>query len=314
MTSPAAVIQAEGLLARIGQTPLLRLERLSPPGVEIWAKAESFNPGGSVKDRAARGIVRRALEKGQLQAGRVTGGKTLLDATSGNTGVAYAMLGAALGFPVTLVMPGNVSLERKTIVAAYGAEVVLTDPLEGADGAIREASRRARGAPERYFYADQYSNPANWQAHYESTAPEIVRDAPWPIDAFAAGLGTTGTFVGVGRYLREHSPYTRLVAVEPADELEIIEGLKHLQTSIQPPIWDPALPDETLYIGAGRAWELARRLAREEGLLVGISSGAALAAALELAARPGGPQRIVTVFPDGGDRYVSLFAAQAKQP
>lgn len=288
---------ARALVARIGNTPLLPLPSPSS-AVRILGKAEWMNPGGSVKDRAAWSIVRGGLRAGDLP------GRRLLDASSGNTAIAYAMLGAAAGFGVTICLPGNASRERATTLTAYGAELELTDPLEGTDGAIRRAAELAEGEPERLWYADQYGNDDNWRAHYEGTGPEIWRQTRGAITHFVAGLGTTGTLVGAGRRLRELSPDVRIVGVEPATPLHGLEGLKHLATARVPAIWDPSVPDERLAVETEEAQERAVRLAREAGLFVGPSSGAAYAAALRVAE---GLERgtVVTVLPDGGDRYLS---------
>jgi len=287
--------------ALVGRTPLLRLETIGREvgPVELLAKAEWFNPGGSVKDRAALAIVREGERSGRLRAG-----KTILDATSGNTGIAYAWIGAARGYPVKLCLPRNASPERKRALLALGAELVLTDPLEGTDGAIREARRLYESDPDRYFYADQYGNPANWRAHYDGTALEIWEQTAGRITHFVAGLGTSGTFVGTGRRLRELSPSVSLVSVQPDSPFHGLEGLKHMASAIVPPIYDPSLADEERFVSTEAAYDMVRRLAREEGLRVGFSSGAAVAAALEVAR---GLDRgvVVTVLPDGGDRYLS---------
>jgi cysteine synthase B len=285
----------------IGGTPLLRLTRVtaSSPNVEIYAKAEFQNPGGSVKDRAAAAIIDEAERSGELGPGRI-----LLDATSGNTGIAYAMIGAARGYRVRLCVPASVTRERLRILRAFGADVVLTDAMEGSDGAIREARRLYAADPSRYFYADQYNNDANWRAHYETTAVEILEQTGESLTHFVAGLGTSGTFMGVGRRLRVEVPQVRLISVQPDSALHAIEGLKHMATAIAPGIYDRSLADEDVLVPTERAWELTRRLALEEGLLVGVSSGAALAAALDLAARIR-EGRIVTVFPDSGTRYLT---------
>lgn len=291
-----------GLVAAVGNTPLLPLPRLSAglaPGVQVFAKAEWFNPGGSIKDRPALHILRSAI------AGRLlTPGKRLLDSTSGNMGISYATFGAALGVPVTLTLPANASPERFAILRALGAELILTDPLEGSDGAIRAARRLAAEQPERYAYANQYDNPANWQAHYYSTGPEIVQQTNGAITHFIAGLGTSGTLTGAGRYLRQYNPQVQMIAIQPDSPFHGLEGLKHMPTAIQPAIFDPSLPDRTVEVATETAHEMVRRLAREEGLFVGISSGAAAVAALQIAAELE-QGVVVTVFPDAGYKYLS---------
>ena len=297
-TRPAAV---DSMIDLIGDTPLLRLRAFGTetPGVELYAKAEYQNPGGSVKDRAAASILRDARRSGRLRDGI-----TILDATSGNTGIAYAMIAAACGYRLKLCMPANVTSERSRILKTYGAELVLTDPMEGTDGAIREARRLFAADPHRYFYADQYNNDANWRAHYETTAPEILEQTDGRITHFVAGLGTSGTFMGVGRRLREFSRDIRLISVQPDSPMHGVEGLKHMETAIRPGIYDDTLADEDVRVGTERAYAFTRRLASEEGLLVGVSSGAAFAASLDLAARIR-EGVIVTVFPDSGMRYLS---------
>src|SRR5580658_9336174 len=299
--SPGAVL-GDRLLDRIGNTPLVRLERLTAdlPGVQILGKAEWTNPGGSVKDRPAAAIVLDAIAREQLCPGR-----RLLDATSGNTGIAYAMLGAALAFPVTLCMPSNVSPERKRILQAYGAEVVWTDPNDSSDGAIRKARELAQDS--QYFYADQYSNDNNWRAHYAGTGPEIWEQTEGRITHFVAGLGTTGTFVGTSRRLKEFNPAIECIAMQPDSPFHGLEGMKHLATAIVPRIYDASLADEDLAVRTEDAHQLVRRLAREEGILAGVSSGAALWACMEVARRlPAGERAvIVTVFPDSGDKYLT---------
>lgn len=291
----------ESVLDRIGRTPLLKLSRITRGlgEVEIYAKAEWFNPGGSVKDRAALRMILEGERSGEL-----TPEKTIIDATSGNTGIAYAMIGAAKGYAVKLCLPENASLERKRILKALGAELILTDPLEGSDGAIREVRRLYREQPERYFYPDQYNNPANWRAHYETTAVEIYQQTGGRITHFVAGLGTSGTFVGTGRRLKEFDSQIQLISVQPDSPFHGLEGLKHMATAIVPGIYDPTLADANLGIGTEEAHQMVKRLAREEGLLVGISSGAAMAAALRVA-RQLTAGVIVVIFPDGGDRYLS---------
>lgn len=297
----AATGSSVSLEVAIGNTPLVPLQRIAPPGgAEVWVKLESRNPGGSVKDRAALWIVRAAERDGRLGPGR-----TLLDASSGNTGIAYAMLCATRGYACEICMPATASEERKLLLARYGAAVVITDPAEGSDGAIAEARRRAAGDPERYFYADQYNNPENVRAHYEGTALEIWDETVGRVTHFVAGLGTSGTFTGVGRKLRELSPIVRLIAVQPDAAFHGIEGLKHMSSSIVPGIYDASLPDRTALVRTEDAQDMALRLAREEGLLAGPSGGANVVAALRLAAGLHPDSLIVTVLPDGGERYLS---------
>ena len=290
---------------RIGNTPLLRLEQMvrGLPGINLLAKAEWTNPGGSVKDRAAASMVQDAQARGLLGPG-----KTLLDATSGNTGIAFAMLGAALGFPVTLAMPGNVSPERKRILAAYGAQIEWTDPALGPDGAIQRARELAGNDPARYFYADQYSNDANWMAHYRGTGPEILAQTGGRLTHFVAGMGTSGTLMGTTRRLKEHNPALRSIAVQPDSPFHGLEGMKHMKSSMVPAIYNPHLADRIVEVETEAAYAMAKRLAREEGLLVGISGAAALVACLHIAreeAAAGRTAMLVTVLPDSGDRYLS---------
>lgn len=294
------VIVEDNILDRIGHTPLVRLHRIGRefPGVQLLAKLEWFNPGGSVKDRAAAGIIAAAEQSGQLRKG-----KTLLDASSGNTAVAYALICAARGYPVTLCVPSNASPEVLKILRAFGARLVLTSPLESSDGAIREAQRLAAQEPDRYFYADQYNNPANWQAHFRTTGPEIWEQTQGEVTHLVAGLGTSGTLMGTGRFLKEQKPSVQIAAVQPDSPLHGLEGLKHMETSIVPGIYDASFPDLKLEVGTEEAYAMVKRLAAEEGLLTGISSGAALAAALRLAAEVK-QGCIVTIFPDGGSRYL----------
>src|ERR1700687_2680672 len=290
-----------GITQLIGNTPLLRIRLFEKdfPRVEVYAKAEWFNPGGSVKDRAALSMIVDGEKRGAL-----TRHKTIIDSTSGNTGIAYALVGAAKGYRVKLVMPGNVSAERKALVIAYGAEIVYSDPLEGSDGAILKVRELVAEDPDSYFYPDQYSNPANVRAHYEGTAVEILEQTSGRLTHFVAGLGTTGTFVGNSRRLKEHDASIRTIAVGPEDSLHGLEGLKHLPTAIVPKIWDPSVADEIWGCPTEPAYDMARSVARSEGLLVGHSSGAALWAVRRMAEsiREG---VIVTVFPDSGDRYLS---------
>ena len=310
--APKAIRQVLGKtqLERVGNTPLVRLTRItrSLPRVQILGKGEWANPGGSVKDRPALNIVREAERNGQLGTGR-----TLLDATSGNTGIAYAMIGAARGFPVKLCMPSNVSLERKRILKAYGAEIVWTDPNDGSDGAIRQARELAASEPDKYFYADQYSNDANWRAHYHTTANEIWSQTEGRVTHFVATMGTSGTFVGCTRRLRELNPKIKCISLQPDSPFHGLEGLKHMATAIVPKIYDPSLADEDHGISTEASYAMLKRLAREEGLLVGISSGTAVDGALELAQRlensgwiaENGEAVIVTILCDSADRYVS---------
>ena len=295
--------QTPPVVSLIGRTPLVRLARvaegLPPPAAALYAKLEGLNPGGSVKDRTALSIVREALGTGDLAPG-----KTLLDATSGNTGIAYAMLGAALGFPVRLMLPANASPERVRILRAYGAQLTLSDPAAGTDGARHLARELASAEPDRYFHADQYSNPANPLAHYTTTGPEIWQQTEGQITHFVAGLGTSGTMMGVGRYLRERDPAVQLVGVQPDDSQNGIEGLKHLTTADAPAIYDPGLVDRMVGVSTGEAQALARQLARQEGLFVGLSAGAAVVAALRVAQELAHGV-IVTLLPDGGFKYAS---------
>src|SRR5260221_9494569 len=285
---------------RIGNTPLVRLEAFEPkPGVEIHAKLDLHNTGGSVKDRAALAMVEDGERRGALGAGRV-----LLDATSGNTGISYALLGAARGFLVKLCIPANVTRERRQMLLSYGAELVLTDPMDGSDGAILEARRIYAEHPDRYFYPDQYSNDANWRAHFDTTGVEILDQTDGRVTHFVAGLGTSGTFVGTGRRLRASGRRIELVSVQPDSPLHGLEGLKHMESALVPRIFDPSLADRNLTVTTEDAYAMTRRLARDAGLFVGPSSGAALAASLEVA-RAIDRGVVVTIFPDGGGRYLS---------
>ena len=303
--NPPGTLSRIGLsiMERIGNTPLLRLERVSHdvPHAEVYGKAEWTNPGGSVKDRAAASIVQEAFRSGKLARG-----KRLLDSTSGNTGIAYAMLGAACGFGVTLCVPANVSVERKRILKAYGAEIIYTEPGEGSDGAMRKAQKVIAQYPNKYYYADQYSNDANWQAHYCGTANEIWEQTRGRITHFVTVLGTTGTFMGTTRRLKELNPKIQCVSLQPDSPFHGIEGAKHMPTSIVPKIYDPTLADRNLEIRTEDCYAMARRLAREEGLLVGTYSAASLLGTLRVA-REAEVEHLVVVciFADGADKYLS---------
>jgi S-sulfo-L-cysteine synthase (O-acetyl-L-serine-dependent) len=283
----------------VGNTPLIRLRKMEKDlqGVELYAKAEWKNPGGSVKDRPAL----RMIQEG-IVSGRLTADKIILDATSGNTGIAYAMMGAAMGYRVTLCMPENVTPERKRILRSYGAEIIFTNPLEGSDGAIRAAQKLNDEHGGKFFYADQYNNDFNWRSHYDGTGPEIIRQIGTRLTHFVAGLGTSGTFIGVGRRLREFNRNIVLASVQPDSPLHGLEGLKHMESAIVPGIYDPSLANEDVRVGTEESYEMTRRLAQEEGLLVGISSGANLAGALKIARKDA---VMVVVFCDGGERYLS---------
>ncbi len=304
--APAVPRPGQSLLDRIGNTPLLRFDSLTAhlPGVTLLGKAEWHNPGGSVKDRAAAGIVAEGRRSGKLVAG-----KTLLDATSGNTGIAYAMLGAAEGFPVTLCMPQNVSAERKRILGAYGANILYTDPGEGSDGAIRLARELAAKHPDLYFYADQYSNDANWLAHYQGTANEIWQQTEGRITHFVAMLGTSGTFMGTALRLKELNPSIRCISLQPDSAFHGIEGAKHMASAIVPKIYDPVLADENLEIATEDAYAMCRRIGRESGLLLGISAAAGIFASLKVAERLQSRKEpevvIVTILCDSGEKYLS---------
>ena len=294
-------MRADDILAKIGDTPLLRLRRIKPSSssVEIYAKAEWFNPSGSVKDRAIYRIIREGEKFGEL-----TKKKTILDATSGNAGISYAMIGAALGYKVHLTLPLNANIERKRTLQALGARLTLTNPLEGSDGAILKARELSEKNPDTYFYGDQYNNPANWRAHYETTGLEIIKQTDGKITHFVSGTGTGGTIMGAGRKLKEYSSQIKVTAVEPDSPLHGIEGLKHMSSSIVPGIYDQKFADNTIQVATEEAQKMVIRLAREEGLLVGPSSGAAIVGALRLAENL---QKglIVTVLPDGAEKYLS---------
>ncbi len=294
--------KVESVLDLIGNTPLLEVNRIVegiPPGVKIYAKLEGFNPGGSVKDRPALRMIQEGLRTRKLRQG-----KTILDSTSGNTGIALALIGSVLGYPVELVVPSNVSTERKQIIAAYGARVTYSDPLEGSDGALRLCRQILEADPEKYFKPDQYFNPMNPQAHYENTGPEIFRQTRGTITHFVAGIGTGGTVMGTGRYLKEVNPKIQVIAVEPDDALHGLEGLKHMASSIVPGIYHEQEHDGKIPVSTEDAYSMVYRLSQEEGILVGQSSGAAMFAALKLARhlRSG---TIVTIFPDFGDKYLT---------
>jgi cysteine synthase B len=305
MTSTLTKQLGTTLLERIGNTALIRLDHLTTklPGVQIYGKAEWLNPGGSVKDRAASSIIQAAQREGKLGPG-----KTLLDATSGNTGIAYAMLGAAQGFHVQLCMPSNVSVERKRILAAYGADIVWTDPADGSDGAIRKVKELYAANPGKYFYADQYGNDNNWLAHYRTTGPEIWEQTEGRITHFVASLGTSGTFMGTTRRLREFNPAIQCISMQPDSPFNGLEGLKHMATAIVPPIYDPNLADRNIDMATERAYAMAKWLGRNHGLLVGVSAAAAVAASLQIAEEEHAAGReaiIVTILCDSADKYLS---------
>ena len=301
-SSPAAPLQAvTSVIDLIGNTPLVRLRRFEEGlrRVQLYAKMEGRNPAGSVKDRPAARIILEGERSGALTADKI-----ILDATSGNTGIAYAMIGASKGYRIRLCMPENVTPERKRILRAYGAELVMTNPLEGSDGAIRMARKLHQDDPSGYFYADQYNNPANWRSHFDTTGPEIIDQTDGRLTHFVAGLGTSGTFMGVGRRLRTFNPSIRLVSVQPDSPLHGLEGLKHMESAIVPGIYDASVADEDVRVSTEEAHELTRQLAIQEGLLVGISSGANLAGALHVA-RSAEDAIIVVIFCDGGEKYLS---------
>ena len=290
------------LESQIGHTPLLRLRNIVrdlPAGVALFVKAEHLNPGGSVKDRAALRMILEGERRGRLYPG-----KTILDATSGNTGIAYAMLGAVRRYPVALCLPKNASEERKQILRIYGAKIIETDPLQGSDGAQLLARELAEREPQKYFYPDQYNNEANWRAHFDGTGREIWEQTEGRVTHFLSGLGTCGTFVGVSRRLKEYNPGVRAISMEPDSPIHGLEGLKHLPTSRMPGIFDPTLADEKVEVVTEQAQAMARRLAREEGLFVGVSSGANVVAALALARKLPPNSVVVTILCDGGERYM----------
>lgn len=297
---PDVTIRGDDLLSSIGGTPLIRLHGVThdlPSGVEVCAKAEHLNPGGSVKDRAARAMILEGERHGKLHPGKI-----ILDATSGNTGIAYAMIGAARGYRVKLCLPKNASFERKRILSIYGADLIETDPAQGTDGAQLRARRMVAGGPEKYFYPDQYNNDANWRAHYEGTAPEIWEQTGGRITHFITGLGTSGTFMGIARRLKQYDEKVRVVSVQPDSPFHGLEGMKHMASALVPGIYDPTLADENVCVSTEEAQEMARRLAREDGLFVGVSSGANVLAALRLARSLPAESLVVTVLCDDGER------------
>jgi cysteine synthase B len=293
----------DNLASQIGNTPLIRLRRVVhdiPARVQVLVKAEHLNPGGSVKDRAALAMILEGERSGYLYPG-----KTILEATSGNTGVAYAMLGAARGYPVTLCLPKNASSERRRLLRIYGAEIIDTDPIQGTDGAQLLARQMAAGQPQKFFYPDQYNNDANWRAHYEGTGVEIWRQTEGTITHFIAGLGTSGTFIGTARRLKEYNPAVRVISMQPDSPLHGLEGMKHMATAIVPGIYDPEVADENVEVATEDAQEMTRRLAREEGLFIGVSSGANVFAALRLARTLPPESVVVTILCDTGANYLS---------
>ncbi len=303
LSAAAQTLIGSPLLDRIGHTPLLEIPLAARGDVRVFAKAEFFNPGGSVKDRPALNMVRRGEAEGKLVPGKI-----LLDSTSGNTGIAYAMICAAKGYPVKLCLPSNASPERKQILKAFGADLILTEAAEGSDGAIRVCKQIYEQDPERYFYPDQYSNDANWEAHFATTGPEIIEQTQGAITHFVAILGTSGTFMGVSRRLKRDLPHVQCISAQPASPLHGLEGTKHMPSAIRPRIYDPALADENLWLETEEAYAMARRLAREEGLLVGISAAANVVAATQVAERLSNRQQsgvVVTVLCDGGQKYLS---------
>lgn len=292
----------DDLASQIGNTPLIRLRRVVhdlPAGVQVLVKAEHLNPGGSVKDRAALGMILEGERSGRLYPGKI-----ILDATSGNTGAAYAMIGAARGYPVTLCLPKNASLERRRLLRIYGAEIIDTDPMQGTDGAQLLARQMVASQSQKFFYPDQYNNDANWRAHYEGTGAEIWQQTEGKITHFIAGLGTSGTFIGTSRRLKEYNPQVRVISMQPDSPLHGLEGMKHMATAIVPGIYDPEVADENVEVATEEAQEMTRRLAREEGLLVGVSSGANVFAALRLARTLPPETVVVTILCDTGANYL----------
>jgi cysteine synthase B len=303
-TTPEKMVMGASVLERVGKTPLLRLEKVGQayPNVGLYAKAEWFNPGGSVKDRAALSMVREGERSGALRPG-----KTILDATSGNTGIAYAMIGAALGYPVELCLPSNASRERKRILSAYGAKLNLTPADDGSDGAIRKAREIYAASPDKYFYPDQYSNPANWQAHYKTTAPEIWEQTAGRITHFVAGMGTSGTFVGTSRRLKELNPAIQCISLQPEAAFHGLEGWKHMASALVPKIYDAGVADADLEVRTEDAYRMVKTLARKEAMLVSPSAAAALVGCLQVAESLGknASAVIVTIFPDAAEKYLS---------
>jgi S-sulfo-L-cysteine synthase (O-acetyl-L-serine-dependent) len=311
LEQPAGIVRTNDLSSSIGSTPLIRLRRLTldlPAGVEIFAKAEHLNPGGSVKDRAALAMILEGERTGQLRPGQI-----ILDATSGNTGIAYAMIGAARGYKVALCLPENASFERKRILQIYGAEIIETDPMQGTDGAQIKAREMVKLEPDKYFYPDQYNNDANWRAHYEGTAPEIWEQTAGRVTHFLAGLGTSGTFVGVARRLKSYRAEIRVISMQPDSPLHGLEGMKHMQTAIVPGIYDAHLADENVEVSTEDAQEMTQQLAREEGLFVGVSSGANVYAALRMARELPSNAVVVTILCDGGGKYLSEHFWEAER-
>jgi cysteine synthase B len=303
-TTPEKTPLGASVLERVGKTPLLRLEKIGRdyPNMGFYAKAEWFNPGGSVKDRAALNMVREGERTGALRPG-----KTILDATSGNTGIAYAMIGAATGYPIELCLPSNASRERKRILSAYGAKLNLTPADDGSDGAIRKAREIFAAAPDKYFYPDQYSNAANWQAHYRTTAPEIWKQTGGRITHFVAGMGTSGTFVGTSRRLKELNPAIRCISLQPDSAFHGLEGWKHMESALVPKIYDPSVADEDMEVQTEDAYRMVKQLARTEAMLVSPSAAAALVGCLQVADKLGknASAVIVTIFPDAAEKYLS---------
>jgi len=289
------------ILDTVGNTPLIALKKVTrSPGVQVLAKAEYFNPSGSVKDRAAKAMLLDGIKSGKL-----TKDKIIIDATSGNTGIAYAMFGAAMGYRVTLCMPANASFERKKILRVYGAEIIDTDPLESSDGAYLAVKKLVAENPEKYFYPDQYNNENNWKAHYETTGPEILEQTNYAVTHFVAGAGTTGSFMGTSKRLKAHNKEIKTIFMQPDSPFHGLEGMKHMETTMKPGFFDESIIDERIEIGTEEAYEMTRRLAREEGLFVGVSAGANVLAAIKIAEKLPEGSVVVTILCDGGYRYMS---------